>query len=172
VLANDTDIDGDALTADLVSQPGGGSLQLAPDGGFTYTPQAGFSGTDTFTYRAADATSFSAPATVTLTVVAPADPGVPEPEPPASVADTDPPETSITRAPPKRSEKRNVKIGFGSNELGSTFQCRLDDKPFSPCSSPATVRAKPGKHTFLVQATDAAGNRDATPAQAKFKVVP
>jgi hypothetical protein len=72
VLANDADPDGDALTAELVSGPAHGTLALGPDGGFTYVPAAGFTGTDTFTYRAKDATSASAPVTVTITVSAPA----------------------------------------------------------------------------------------------------
>ena len=54
VLANDTDADGDALTAAVVTQPANGTLTLNPNGSFTYTPNAGFTGTDTFTYVAND----------------------------------------------------------------------------------------------------------------------
>lgn len=68
VLANDGDADGDALTAVLASGASSGSLALAADGSFTYAPNAGFTGTDTFTYRASDGSSQSAPATVTITV--------------------------------------------------------------------------------------------------------
>ena len=50
VLFND--IDGDPLTAILVSGPAHGTLQLNPDGTFTYIPDEGFTGTDTFTYKA------------------------------------------------------------------------------------------------------------------------
>ena len=50
VLANDTDADGESLTAILVSGPAHGTVSLQPNGGFTYTPAAGFSGTDAFTY--------------------------------------------------------------------------------------------------------------------------
>src|SRR3546814_18825654 len=38
VLSNDTDPDGDALTAAVVSQPTNGTVEMAPDGGFTYAP--------------------------------------------------------------------------------------------------------------------------------------
>jgi hypothetical protein len=70
VLDNDTDVEGDALTAVLLTGPSNGSLVLNADGGFTYMPNAGFSGTDSFTCRANDGTSLSNAATVTLTVTA------------------------------------------------------------------------------------------------------
>lgn len=68
VLGNDTDVDGDSLTAVLVSGPANGSLILNPNGSFTYAPAVGFSGTDSFTYRANDGTVNSGTATVTTTV--------------------------------------------------------------------------------------------------------
>ncbi|CUR60375.1 conserved exported hypothetical protein [metagenome] len=68
VLANDTDADGDALTATGVTQPDDGEVSLAANGSFTYTPDAGFVGTDTFTYQATDGTASSGATTVTITV--------------------------------------------------------------------------------------------------------
>ncbi|MDA0658164.1 MAG: Ig-like domain-containing protein [Planctomycetota bacterium] len=68
VLKNDTDADGTTLTASVVTQPQHGSLTLNSDGSFTYQPTANYNGTDTFTYRAGDGTSFSAATTVTITV--------------------------------------------------------------------------------------------------------
>ncbi|GAA4704290.1 Type 1 glutamine amidotransferase (GATase1) [Promicromonospora umidemergens] len=68
LLANDTDVDGDDLTATGLTQPANGAVDLAADGSFTYTPDAGFAGTDTFTYRASDGTVQSAATTVTITV--------------------------------------------------------------------------------------------------------
>ncbi len=68
VLANDSDVDGNPLTAVLVSGPGSGSLTLNANGSFSYTPNANFNGTDSFTYRANDGTANSNVATVTLTV--------------------------------------------------------------------------------------------------------
>jgi VCBS repeat-containing protein len=68
VLANDTDVDGDALTALIVSTPTHGTLTLNPTGGFVYRPNTNFNGTDTFTYRATDGGLTSALATVTLTI--------------------------------------------------------------------------------------------------------
>ncbi|MEL6762763.1 MAG: Ig-like domain-containing protein, partial [Cyanobacteria bacterium J06607_6] len=76
VLNGDTDADGDALTAALISGPSSGSVTLNSDGSFTYTPNAGFSGDDSFTYQANDGTDDSSPATVTVSVGAP--PALPE----------------------------------------------------------------------------------------------
>ena len=68
VLANDADPDGDPLTAVLATGPANGSLTLNADGSFAYIPMGGFSGTDSFTYRANDGTADSNLATVTITV--------------------------------------------------------------------------------------------------------
>ena len=54
VLGNDTDADGDPLTAQLVTGPADGTLGLNADGSFTYTPDADFDGADSFTYSASD----------------------------------------------------------------------------------------------------------------------
>ncbi|NBB94234.1 MAG: hypothetical protein GVY16_00645, partial [Planctomycetes bacterium] len=48
VLGNDTDGNGDALTASLVSGPANGTLAFSADGSFNYTPNAEFVGTDVF----------------------------------------------------------------------------------------------------------------------------
>ncbi|MHB8134651.1 MAG: Ig-like domain-containing protein [Anaerolineaceae bacterium] len=69
VLNNDTDIDGDSLTAVLVNNVQHGTLVLNSNGSFTYTPTPSYSGTDSFTYRANDGTVDSAIATVTINVV-------------------------------------------------------------------------------------------------------
>ena len=70
VLANDSDVDGQTLSATLIAGPGHGSLQLLANGGFTYTATASYSGTDSFTYRASDGARQSATVTVTLTITA------------------------------------------------------------------------------------------------------
>ncbi len=79
--AQDRDVDADALTvADAdgnpangitpVVAPANGTLVLNADGTFTYTPNANFNGTDSFTYRISDGNGGTAEATVTLTVTA------------------------------------------------------------------------------------------------------
>ncbi len=68
VLSNDIDAEDDPLTATLVSDVSNGTLILDENGGFSYTPGAGFIGTDTFTYRAGDGIADSNVATVTIRV--------------------------------------------------------------------------------------------------------
>ena len=68
VLHNDTDADNDTLMAVLVSTTENGVLDLNDNGSFTYTPDHGYVGIDTFTYRAFDGIAYSAVATVTITV--------------------------------------------------------------------------------------------------------
>ena len=71
VLATDYDANNNPLTAVLVSGPSNAqSFMLNADGSFDYTPVAGFTGTDTFTYRANDGANNSNLATVTVTVEA------------------------------------------------------------------------------------------------------
>ncbi len=67
VLANDSDVDGDTLTASIASDPSSGIVSFNADGSFSYTPSAGFSGSDSFTYAASDGIESSV-ATVVLTI--------------------------------------------------------------------------------------------------------
>ena len=67
-LVNDTDPDGDPLTVTLQEAPANGTAELQSDGTIIYTAQAGFSGTDSFTYTVSDGEFSSAPATVTIQV--------------------------------------------------------------------------------------------------------
>ena len=68
VLSNDTDVDGDPLTASLDSGPAHGTLTLNADGSFVYTPTTNYVGTDSFTYKASDGFGGSDTALVTITV--------------------------------------------------------------------------------------------------------
>jgi hypothetical protein len=70
VLANDSDIDSATMTAVLVSNPSHGALTLNTNGSFTYTPAAGYSGPDAFSYVANDGEADSGVATATVTVLA------------------------------------------------------------------------------------------------------
>jgi VCBS repeat-containing protein len=68
VLANDSDLDGDALVPGVTALPEHGTLVLNTDGSFKYIPDAGFVGRDKFTYILRDGQAESEPATVTIFV--------------------------------------------------------------------------------------------------------
>jgi VCBS repeat-containing protein len=63
-----TDADGDPLTFSRVAQASHGSVSVNANGSFAYTPKTGFSGTDSFTFKANDGVLDSNIATVSLTV--------------------------------------------------------------------------------------------------------
>jgi hypothetical protein len=73
VLGNDSPLPL-TLSAALVTPPATGTFSLAADGSFVYTPLG--AGVQSFTYTAANVSGTSAPATVTLTAVAPNHPPV------------------------------------------------------------------------------------------------
>jgi hypothetical protein len=68
VLANDTDPNGLSLSASLDQSTSHGTLVFNQNGSFTYTPQAGFVGTDSFTYTASDAALSSTVTTASIVV--------------------------------------------------------------------------------------------------------
>ncbi|MFI5932569.1 beta strand repeat-containing protein [Actinoplanes sp. NPDC051494] len=68
VLANDTDDDGDTLTVATGTAPGHGTLVVNPDKTITYTPEAAWAGSDTFTYVLSDGNNGSSTATVVVHV--------------------------------------------------------------------------------------------------------
>src|SRR5665648_573311 len=68
VLNNDTDVENDTLSAIKVTDPSHGTLTLNADGSFTYTPDANYNGSDSFTYKANDGTADSNIATVSINI--------------------------------------------------------------------------------------------------------
>ncbi|MHA6780059.1 tandem-95 repeat protein [Pseudonocardia saturnea] len=145
VLGNDTDPDGDPLTAAVGTGPTGGTLALNPDGSFTYTPTAGFVGTDTFIYTATGGTATSAPATVTLTVTPAAPPVVTVPG--AQTAPEDTPlvfsggnAISVADATATSGTVRLSLTGLGTVSLGSTAGVTVsgNNSPTVTLSGPLT----------------------------------
>ncbi|HEV2856816.1 MAG TPA: calcium-binding protein [Solirubrobacterales bacterium] len=113
----------------------------------------------------------------TVTQLPPPPEPAPEQPPPAVKPPRDrrPPQTRLAahpRALVSAKEKwRQVTFRFTSSERGSSFRCKLDRKPYRPCTSPRAYRVKAGRHAFRVFAIDAAGNRDLAPAAVRFRVV-
>ena len=68
VLAGASDVDGDPLTAVLVSDVAHGTLTLYADGHFGYVPQANYFGEDSFTFQVDDGSLASAVYTATITI--------------------------------------------------------------------------------------------------------
>jgi DNA-binding beta-propeller fold protein YncE len=103
------DADGDPLTNSVLSTPAHGTLGQLANGTLTYTPAAGYTGTDSFTFDATDGTNTSAPATVEITVAAP----------PAPPTQTSPPPTRLTKISQSHRKWREAKHG------GTTFSFTL-----------------------------------------------
>jgi hypothetical protein len=102
VLGNDSDPDGDSLTATLVDGGGNGSLDLNANGSFTFKSGGSFTGSRTFTYRASDGIATSNTATVTINVSAPAPTPTPAPTPAPTAAPTATPTAQPTPTPTPR----------------------------------------------------------------------
>jgi cadherin-like protein len=102
VLRNDSDVDGDSLSAEKVNSPSHGVVTLASDGSFSYTPNSGYVGPDAFSYRAVDPSVAKSPQrVVSLSVVAVPPPPTPTPAPTPTAAPTaaPTPEPSASESP-------------------------------------------------------------------------
>ncbi len=80
-LPSATDVDGDPLTYGVGSQPDHGTVEIEPDGTFTYTPAPGFVGSDSFTYTVSDGT-VTVTYTMAITVSDDSEPPLLERDPP------------------------------------------------------------------------------------------
>jgi Ca2+-binding RTX toxin-like protein len=98
----------------------------------------------------------------------------PPPPPPPPPPDRKPPRTKLTKRPAKvvltSRRHRRVVFRFASNEKGSSFRCKLDRKPYRPCASPRAYNLGLGHHAVRIDAIDAAGNADPTPALFRFQI--
>lgn len=82
------------------------------------------------------------------------------------VLDEEPPETEITAGPGEAARDLVATIEFVSSEPDSTFLCHVDTASPVECTSPyTTATLAEGDHTFEVQAIDAEGNVDLSPAR-------
>ncbi len=85
--------------------------------------------------------------------------------------DTTPPDASISTGPNNPTNSTSASFVFTSTEAGGTFQCSLDGGAYADCASPDDYSGlEEGSHTFSVQATDAAGNTDATRATYNWRI--
>lgn len=156
LIDSNSEPSGDTLTATAASQPAHGSLTVDSDGAFTYKPDAGYYGPDSFTYTLTDAEGDSATGTVALTVnrTAPSAPG--KPKAVAGAAGSD--QASISFTPPSDDG--------GAMVTGYTVTASPGGKTASGVKSPITVTGlTPGKaYTFTVAARNAVGAGSASVA--------
>jgi hypothetical protein len=97
----------------------------------------------------------------------------PAPDIGADEAEDDPPETTISGGPRKRTRKRRARFTLVSSEAGSSFQCSLDGKAFAACAShfvtPKLKRRR--RHTLRVRAIDGFKNVDPSPAARSWRIL-
>ena len=97
----------------------------------------------------------------------------------SAAAVADPPETTITGGPRKRSRlkrgkrRKRVTFRFVSSEAGEGgFQCQIDNRAFVRCDAGSfSRRVRRGRHTFRVRAFDDASNADPTLAVRSFRIL-
>jgi hypothetical protein len=112
-------------------------------------------GSHTFSVKATDAAgnTDASPASTTWTI------------------DTTAPDTKIDSNPNALTNSASASFDFSSTEPGSSFQCKFDSTAYKSCTSPNSLTGlSDGSHTFSVEATDAASNTDATPADFTWTV--
>ncbi|HVF77924.1 MAG TPA: hypothetical protein VNA28_06480 [Solirubrobacteraceae bacterium] len=112
-------------------------------------------GTHTFDVRATDAAlnTDPSPASRTWTI------------------DATPPDTTITSGPTGTVATSSASFALSTPDNGSSFECRLDDAAYAPCTSPKDYGLlADGTHTFDVRAKDDAGNVDPTPASRTWTI--
>jgi hypothetical protein len=82
------------------------------------------------------------------------------------------PDTLLVGHPRKRDWRRKAELTFGSSEVGSRYECRIDGKPFRSCASPFVAKIGLGRHRFEVRAVDPQGKADRSPAVFGWRVLP
>jgi len=85
------------------------------------------------------------------------------------------PRTRITFAPASKTRSRSPIFRFtdSTGQTGTTFQCKVDRKPWRRCGSPLRLkRLSRGKHVLEIKATNAVGEAEPKPVKRVFKVVP
>ena len=80
------------------------------------------------------------------------------------------PNTQITSAPPASTTATSAQVVFTSPSSGATFECRMDNGAYEPCTSPVGYdNLLPGTHTVAVRASTATGT-DPTPDSTSWTI--
>ena len=154
-LANDSDADGDQLYPGTYSLPAAGTLLLGPDGGFTYTPNPGFVGSDSFSYNAYDGLNGSQQsALVTIEVQAANGTTPPVVDDHSESPIEDDPGRQASKSPVLRLRSRQRgTLTVDSPASRRTARCSSTWRPATPPPSPTpTISAPTASPTSLVTA--------------------
>jgi hypothetical protein len=81
------------------------------------------------------------------------------------------PDTEITSAPSSPTSSRAASFRFRANQARAAFRCTLDGRALVACPTPTLPGLGLGQHTFTVQAIDAWGVADATPAAHSWTII-
>lgn len=85
------------------------------------------------------------------------------------------PLTRITFAPASKTRSRSPVFRFtdATGQAGTTFQCKVDRKPWKACASPLRLKKlSRGRHVLAIKGVNAVGQAEPKPAKRAFKVVP
>ncbi len=146
------------LFGSIVTGPANGTIEVGPNFEAVYRSNDGYTGPDSFTYRAYDGTSYSNVATVFVNVTA-ADPTIPN--------------TVIDSGPTGTINTNEATFEFSGDPVGITakIQCKVDSGAYADCTSPKTFTGlSAGSHTMSFRAENAQGGQDQSPATRTFTV--
>ena len=156
-----TDADGDTLKYMIITQPQHGSVVIHDNGCFTYTPDAGYQGADTFSYKASDDISSCAVKIVTIDVCAES---IQKPTAPTELI-VNVVSTSVIKLSWK--DNSNNEEGFAIYQDGKLIATTTANK-----TNKTICNLEEGtNYTFAVKAKNLAGTSTATTAQGKTKEV-
>ncbi len=161
VLANDNDPNGNAVSAVKVANPVNGIVTLNGNGGFTYTPNAGYAGADSFTYRANDGSLDSNTATVSITVTAVGGDTIP----PVVSSLNDAPATTSAVITWATDEPASARVNYGTSPAALTLTSYRASLQLSHTRTLSGL-ASATTYYYRVVSIDAAGNAATFPTSA------
>jgi hypothetical protein len=171
VLANDTDVEGSPLVAQLGAGPAHGVLSLSPNGGLIYTAAPGYAGPDSFTYAASDGQLVSALVAVNLVVPPPppADTTAPvrSAGQPTGTVQAGTTQATVSLSTDENAACRNATTpGVGYDAMTGTFATTGGTSH----ASVVTGLVNGGSYNFYVRCRDQAGNTNSTDFTIAFSV--
>ncbi|MEO1706898.1 MAG: Ig-like domain-containing protein [Pseudomonadota bacterium] len=158
VLGNDNDPDGDPLTITGTSAPQNGVVVINPDGTLTYTPDANFTGTDTFTYTIDDGNGGTDEAMVTVNV--PAEPDQPVAAPIVDMMNLDSDTITPVDVSDSFSDPDGDPLTFSANGLPPGLMIDPETGVITGTIDPDASQG--GPYTVTITATDPGGDLAST----------